>query len=226
MDRQEGVVLYGPRPAERVLGGLLRVGIERLKFPVEIVEVKPGDRLTRPEYDLVVFETDHRPGTLGFTLAEHTRLGRFNPDLARELGIPEGPLWGKIHRGEPVSLPDGRTVTADAVVGPARPGRTMVYAGDTRPTPAVVEAAKGADLLIHEATFGEDEAERARETGHSTAREAAEVARDAKARRLVLTHISARYSVGAPELLAQARAVFPESVIARDGMTVEVPFLT
>jgi len=224
MDRKEGVVLYGPRGAQRILTGALSVGIERTKFPFEIIELKPGDRLGRGDYELAVFETDHRADTVGYALVEHDRLGRFDPEKARALGIPEGPLWGKIHKGHPISLPDGRTISPEELVGPARPGRTVVYTGDTRPHPAVTTAARGADLLVHEATFGEDERDRAVETGHATAREAAEVAREAGVRRLVLTHISPRYTRDAPELLEEAQARFPETLIARDGMTVEVPF--
>jgi len=224
LDRKDGVALYGPKGAQRILSAALSIGVERTRFPVEIREVKPGDRLGRGEYELAVFETEHRADTVGYALVEHDRLGRFDPDRARELGIPEGPLWGQIHRGKPVTLPDGRTIAPDALVGPPRPGRTVVYTGDTRPHGAVVRAAKGADLLIHEATFGDDERVRAEETGHSTAREAAEVARDAGVGRLVLTHISPRYSRDAPELVAEAQAVFPETIVARDGLTVEVPF--
>jgi ribonuclease Z len=223
-DRTAPVVLHGPRGAQRVLGAAVMLGIERNKFPVEIVEIRPGDRLTRPEYDIVAFETEHRADTVGYALAEHTRLGRFNPDRARELGIPEGPLWGRLHKGESVLLEDGRIISPADLVGEPRPGRTLVYSGDTRPTLSVIEAARGADLLVHEATFGGDEAERAKETGHSTAAEAARVAHDARVRRLVLTHISPRYNRDATELLAEARAVFPETTIARDGLTVEVPF--
>jgi ribonuclease Z len=224
LDRKDGVTLYGPKGAQRILSGALAVGIERTKFPVEIVEVKPGDRLGRGEYEIAVFETDHRADTVGYALVEHDRLGRFDPDRARELGIPEGPLWGRIHKGQDIALPDGRVVQPSELVGPPRPGRTLVFSGDTRPHPAVVAAARGADLLVHEATFGEDERARAMETGHSTAREAAGVARDAGVRQLVLTHVSARYSREAPELLAEARTVFPETVVARDGLVVEIPF--
>lgn len=224
MDRKEGMVLYGPKGAQRILSAALNVGIERTRFPVEIVEVKPGDRMGRGDYELAIFETDHRADTVGFALVEHDRLGRFDPDRAKALGIPEGPLWGRLHKGQSVTLPDGRTIEPDTLVGPPRPGRTLVYTGDTRPHPSTVRAAKGADLLIHEATFGDDERERAVETGHATAREAAEVAREAGVRRLVLTHISPRYTRDAPELLAEAQAVFAETVVARDGMTVEVPF--
>ncbi len=224
LDRTAPLTLYGPRGASRVLGGLLTVGIERSKFPVEIVEIRAGDRLSRHAYDIVVFETEHRTDTIGFALAEHARPGRFDVARARDLGIPEGPLWGQLHKGNPVTLPDGRTIESAQLVGPSRPGRTVVYSGDTRPVPQVVEAARGADLLVHEATFGEEERVRAVETGHSTASDAARVARDAGVRRLVLTHISARYSREAPELAEEARAIFPEVTVARDGLVVDVPF--
>ena len=223
-DRSAPVLLYGPKGAQRVLGAAITLGIERNKFPVEILEVKPGDRLARDEYDIVVFETDHRADTVGFALVEHARLGRFNPDRARELGIPEGPLWGELHRGKPITLPDGRTIGPSDLVGAPRRGRVLVYTGDTRPHLGVIEAARGADLLVHEATFGGDEQDRARETGHSTAAEAARVAVEAGARRLALTHISSRYNRDAAELLAEAKAVFPETIIARDGMTLDVPY--
>jgi ribonuclease Z len=223
-DRTAPVTLYGPRGGDRILTAAMSLGIERNKFPVTVVEVRPGDRLRREEYDIVVFETDHRADTVGYALVEHTRKGRFHPERARELGVPEGPMWGRLHRGEAVRLDDGRVVTPEDLVGAPRRGRTVVYSGDTRPHLPLLEAARGADLLIHEATFGGDEAARAVETGHSTASEAARVALDAGVRRLVLTHISPRYSRDAPELLAEARAVFPETLIARDGMEVEVPF--
>jgi ribonuclease Z len=224
MDRTEPVTLYGPKGAERILGGIISMGIERNKFPVEIVEVRPGDTLSRTDYDLVTFETIHRADTIGWALVEHERLGRFDPDKARDLGIPEGPLWGRIHKGQSVTLEDSRVIHPEELVGPTRPGRTVVYSGDTRPCDGVRAVSHGADLLVHEATFSSEEAARAVETGHSTAREAAEVARAAGVRQLILTHISPRYSREAPELLAEARAVFPETTIARDGMTVEVRF--
>jgi len=223
-DRSTPVMLYGPKGAQRVLGAAISLGIERNKFPVEILEVKPGDRLGRDDYDVVVFETDHRADTVGFALVEHARLGRFNPARARELGIPEGPLWGALHRGKAITLPDGRSIAPSDLVGAPRRGRSLVYTGDTRPHLAVIEAAREADLLVHEATFGGDEQERAKETGHSTAAEAARVAAEAGARRLVLTHISSRYNRDTAELLAEAKAVFPETIIARDGLTLDVPY--
>ena len=224
LDRTLPMTLYGPKGAEKILAQAVHLGFERPKFKVEIVELKPGEVLKRDDYEIQVVPVDHRTDSVGYALVEHLRLGRFDPERARELGVPEGPLWGKIHKGESVVLADGRTVAPDELVGKARPGRRLVYSGDTRPCPALLEAAKGADLLIHEATFGEDERDRAKETGHSTAREAAEVARQAGARQLALTHISARYSREAPELLAEAQALFPATVVARDGMKIEVAY--
>jgi ribonuclease Z len=199
-------------------------------FPVEITEVKAGDTVragsgNRDGYDICAFPTEHGGGpSLGYVLKEHVRRGRFDVEKAKEAGIPEGPLWGKLAKGEPVELPDGRRLTAEGFVGNARPGRLVAFTGDTRPCAATVDAAQGADLLIHEATFGEEERERARDTGHSTAKEAAQVALAAKAKRLLLSHVSARYSISAEELVKEAAAVFPAVNVARDGQEIEVPF--
>jgi ribonuclease Z len=154
---------------------------------------------------------------------EHVRLGRFNAQLARDLGVPEGPLWGRLHHGEDVEV-EGRTIRAADVVGDPRPGRKVVYTGDTRPTSTTREMAADADLLIHEATFAQDEADRAVSTGHSTAREAAQVAADAGVLRLALTHFSPRYADDPRVLEREARAVFPDVVVAYDGLVIEVPF--
>lgn len=223
-DRTDPLRLYGPRGARRVLEHALAVGIERNKFPVQIEELAPGDRVSRQDYDVVAVEADHRAPTLAYVLVEHTRLGRFQPERVRELGVPEGPLWGRLHRGETVDLPDGRRVGPTDLVGPPRPGRKVVISGDTRPSPVIGAAAAGADLLVHEATFSAEESDKADLTGHSTAADAAGIARDAGVRRLVLTHISARYTREAPELLAEAQAIFPASLVARDGLIVDVPF--
>jgi ribonuclease Z len=223
--RQELLTLWGPEGSSRILKRAEALGFERATFPVEIVEVKADSPLKRDGYSIVPFEVDHRNSdSLGFALVEETRKGRFDPDHARELGIPEGPLWGQIHRGQPVTLPDGRVIDPSELVGPPRPGRRVVLTGDTRPCPATVDHARDADLLIHEATFGDEEAERAVETGHSTAREAATVARDAGVKRLVLTHFSARYSRDPGPLDREAKEVFRETTIAKDGMEIEIPF--
>ena len=222
--RTEPMVLYGPKGAKKVLGQAIQLGVERVPFEVEIRELKPGDVVKRDEYEINAFATEHGGGSVGYALREHERRGRFDVDKARAAGIPEGPLWGRLSKGEAVELPDGRKIVPEGIVGEKRRGRAVVFTGDTRPCAVVVDAAQGADLLIHEATFGEEEKERAKETGHSTAREAAQVALAAKARRLVLSHVSARYSISAEELVKEARDVFKETVVAKDGMTIEVPF--
>ena len=228
--RAEPLFLYGPKGAKRLLAEAMQLGVERVPFAVEVREVKAGEVIrnvgagTRNAYEIRVFATEHGGVSVGYALQEQERPGRFDPDRARAAGVPEGPLWGKLHRGEAVNLADGRTVTPEGIVGPARPGRLVVFTGDTRPCAGVVDAARSADLLIHEATFGEDEKERARETGHSTAREAAQVALAAKAGRLILSHVSARYSISAEELVKEAREVFPQTAVAKDGMTVDVPY--
>jgi ribonuclease Z len=201
------------------------LGAERSTFPLQIHDLEPGAIVKRHDYSIVAVNAVHRgPSALTYGLIEDERRGRFNPDRARELGIPEGPLWGRIHRGDSVRLDDGRVIEPSELVGPTRSGRRIVITGDTRPCEATVELARGADLLVHEATFAEEEAERARETGHSTAREAADVAMRAGVRRLVLTHLSARYTRDTTDLEREARAVFPATTIARDGMEVNVPF--
>lgn len=230
--RTDPLCLYGPPGAERVLAQALSLGVERTPYPVEIHEVAPGDRLTRAGYDLEVVGADHGGGAVSYVLREHQRLGRFDPEQARAMGVPEGPLWGRLHKGEVVEWEvrrnDGtaerRKADPATLVGPPRAGRILAISGDTRPTPALVEAATGADLLVHEATFSHDEQERALETRHSTAREAAQVALAARVKRLVLTHLSARFSTAWQELLDEAHEVFAETVVAKDGMVVEVPF--
>jgi ribonuclease Z len=223
--REEPLRLWGPRGATRVLRTAVAFGAERPIFPVEIKELQPGQRVERNGYHIIPFGVDHGgPQSFGYTLVEEERKGRFNPDRARDLGIPEGPLWGRIHRGIAVTLDDGRTIDPHELVGPPRPGRRVVITGDTRPCDATIAAATGADLLVHEATFGDEEAERAAQTGHSTAREAAGVARAAGVRRLVLTHFSARYSRDAAELEREAKTVFDDVIVGKDGMEIEVPF--
>ncbi len=223
--RTEPLRLWGPRGAERMLRRVEGLGAERLGFPVEVAELEPGESVRRKGYAVKAFPVQHRGATaVGWALVEEDRLGRFDPERAAAMGIPEGPMRGQLHRGQPVTLPDGRVVQPAELVGPPRPGRTIVYTGDTRPCQATIEAARGADLLVHESTFAEEEADRARETGHSTAREAATVAAAAGVRRLLLTHLSARYSRDASDLDREAKRVFPATTVAKDGMEVEVGF--
>ena len=223
--REEPLRMWGPAGSARMLRRAETLGADRVDFPIEYTELASGDTVQRKGYEIVAFAADHmRTPALGFALVESLRLGRFNPDRARDLGIPEGPLWGRLHRGQRVTLEDGREVDPSDLVGPTRPGRRVVITGDTRPCEATVAAATGADLLVHEATFSDEEAVRATETGHSTAREAAQVAARAGVRRLVLTHLSARYSRDTSDLEREARQVFSATHIARDGSEFDIPF--
>lgn len=223
--RTEVMRLFAPQGSTPLLRQAIALGSEKQPFPLEINEVTPDSPIKRKGYSIVPYQVDHKDKTaLGFALIEEIRLGRFNPDLAREMGIPEGPAWGRLHRGESVTLDNGRVVQAAELVGPPRPGRKVVFTGDSRPAENTAVIAEGADLLVHEATFGDEEQARAIETGHSTAREAAEIAKRAGVKQLVLTHLSARYSMNPSELTQQAREVFAESVVARDGMEIDLPF--
>jgi len=221
--REEPVTLFGPAGATVILRQAVDLGVERVPFQVAIRELEPGEAVPHEGFSVIPFRTSHGGRSLGYALVEEERLGRFDAELARRLGVPEGPLWGRLHRGEAVEV-EGRTITAAAVVGPPRPGRKVAYTGDTRPSRFVVEAVRGADVLVHEATFAADEAARARDTGHSTAREAARVAREAGVLQLLLTHISPRYADDPRLLEREARRLFPAASIAHDGLVVEVPF--
>jgi ribonuclease Z len=223
--RTEPMNLYGPPGSEKMLWRAITLGSEKQHFEIKVMELSPETPLKRGGYTILPFAVEHGDRmAIGYHIVEETRLGRFNPDKAREMGIPEGPLWGKIHKGETVSLPDGRTIKPSELVGPTRPGRRVVLTGDSRPSEGTIVAATGADILVHEATFADEEGPRALETGHSTAREAAEVAAKAGVKKLVLTHVSARYSRDTSDLEREAREVFPATVIARDGMEIDVPF--
>ena len=224
--RSEAMRLWGPRGTRRTLREAAHFGVDRVGFPIEIIELEAGTAVARQGYEIIPYATSHRGvSALGYALVEEIRRGRFNPELAREMGIPEGPLWGQIHKGKPVTLDDGRVIHPEMLVGPERAGRKVVLSGDTRPSQATVEIAQDADLLVHEATFGDEEAERAAETGHSTAREAASVAQRAGVKQLALTHFSARYSRDTSSLLREAREVFDNVIAARDGTTIEVHFV-
>ncbi|HEX9108408.1 MAG TPA: ribonuclease Z, partial [Longimicrobiales bacterium] len=222
-DREAPLRLWAPQGSERILRDAVSLGVERMPFPVEIRELEPDEPVLREGYRIVPFMPQHGPSALGYALVEDERLGRFHPERARELGVPEGPLFGRLHKGEAVEV-DGRVIRPQDVVGPPRPGRRVVYTGDTRPCKRTIAIARDADLLIHDATFGEEEADRARATGHSTAREAARIALHAEVRRLLLTHVSARYADDARPLEREAREVFPGATVAYDGLDLEIPY--
>jgi ribonuclease Z len=194
-----------------------------LTFPVEIREVQ-GDGVVCEEEDYAVeaVRSNHVVNGWSYAFVEKPRAGKFYPEKARALGVPEGELWSKLQHGDCVELEDGRVVRPEAVVGSLRKGRKIVYSGDTRPFDGFVEFAADADVVIHEATFDDALAEKAELDGHSTPGQAALQAKKAKAKKLVLTHISARYA-DAGLLLEQAQKVFENVVVAEDFLVLELP---
>ncbi len=214
--RERPLTLYGP-PGLRTLIEAMRPVIGRTGYPLRVVELEPHEEVRSGGYLIAAFPVEHRVTAYGYAFVEDDRPGRFDADAARALGVREGPDFGRLQRGEPVG-----DVRPEQVVGPVRPGRRIVISGDTRPCQTTEVYAHGADVLVHEATFLEDERERARETAHSTAAQAAEIARDAGVRLLALTHLSTRYFPR--DVRDEARATFPGTVVPRDFDAIEVPF--
>jgi ribonuclease Z len=219
--RELPLTVYGPPGLVELFTVLKRI-FGKLTYEVDLIELRPGDVLDRGDYRIFAFPVEHGVSANGYALAETPRPGRFDVEGATALGVPAGPLFGQLQSGQPIQLPAGDTVTPDQVLGPPRPGRRIVIAGDTRPAAAVLDAAHDADVLVHEATFATEEAERAEETLHATAVGAAELARAAGVKMLVLTHLSNRYF--GPEIAREARAVFPETVVPRDFDIIDVRF--
>jgi ribonuclease Z len=214
--REKPLSVYGPPGTERLFGGLRPI-VGRTGYPLEIVDVEPHAEIDFGSFLITPFPVKHRIEAYGYAFAEDERPGRFDVEAARELGLPEGPAWGRLQRGETVE-----GIAPEQVMGATRPGRRIVISGDTAPCQAVEVFAHGADVLVHEATFMEEERARARETAHSTARQAAEIARDAQVGLLALTHLSTRYFPR--EVRDEARAVFPNTVVPRDFDEIAVPF--
>jgi ribonuclease Z len=219
--REAPITIYGPPGLADLFVALRRI-FGKLTYGYDLVELRPGDVLERGDYELHTFSVDHGVSAVGYALVELPRPGRFDEVEAEALGIPHGPERGALQRGDSVTLADGRVITPDSVVGPPRPGRKVVVAGDTAPCRSVLETARDADLLVHEATFCEEERERARETAHSTAADAAEIARLADVGLLALTHLSSRYF--GPDIAREARAIFTETVVPKDFDVIEIPF--
>lgn len=225
-DRTAPVTIFTPQGTTDQVTTLIEALDVDTPYPLSIEPVRPGETiLEREEYAVEAIEVDHRATAVGYTLVEDERKGRFDRERAEELGVPPGPKFSTLHEGEPVELTDGTVIEPDEVVGPPRPGRQIVYSGDTRPTDAVVGAAEDADLLIHDATFSEQEADRAQETGHSTAAEAGHVAARANAKRLALVHLSSRYAGDPSPLQAEANDAFTGDVILPDdGEELSIPY--
>jgi ribonuclease Z len=220
-ERTAPLALYGPEGIAKVLRDLDSV-IGKLPYPFAVVEVEPGGEIASADYRLEAIGTRHRVKSVGWALIEDDRLGRFDVDQARALGVPNGPLYGQLQRGEAVTLENGTVIDPAGLVGETRQGRTLVFSGDTRPCDAIMARAVDCDLLVHEATFLDEDLDRARDTHHSTAREAAELAVEARARMLALTHVSMRSSP--KQIKEEAQAIHDNVVVPRDLDLIELPF--
>jgi len=214
--REKPLRIHGPHGLRELMAIMARA-VGRVRFELHLAELEPGQEIARNGYRVAPFPVAHRGSSLGYVLFEDERPGIFDPDAADRLGLVPGPEFGRVQHGETV-----RGVTPDQVMGPPRPGRKVAISGDTMPCETLRVAAHGADVLIHEATFAEEERERAAETSHSTAAQAAEVARAAEVSMLALTHFSTRYPAGL--LHDEARAIFPNTAIPRDFDTIEISF--
>ncbi|HEV2812974.1 MAG TPA: ribonuclease Z [Solirubrobacteraceae bacterium] len=215
-DRERPMTVFGPPGVRAAIEGL-RFVLGRVRFGLSVVELERFEEVQRDGYSVTAVPVRHRTNAYGYALVEPERAGRFDAELAASRGVPPGPDFGRLQRGETVG-----GVEPHEVIGPARPGRKIVLSGDTAPCDGIRVAAHAADLLIHEATFTDEELDRARDTLHSTARQAAEIAAEAEVRLLALTHLSTRY--GGREIKVEARAVFPNTVVPRDFDVIEIPF--
>jgi ribonuclease Z len=225
MDRQKKLEIYGPEGIKQFLECVRETLQFGLTFPVEIYEVyDAGVICEEKDYIVEAAKSNHVVSGLAYAFVEKPRPGKFYPEKARALGVPEGELWSKLQHGDKIKLSNGRVVSPEEVMGLPRKGRKIVYTGDTRPFKGFVKLAAGADLVIHDATFDDMLSEKAKVDGHSTPGQAAQQAKKAKAKKLVLTHISARYA-DAGLLLEQARKVFRNTLVAEDFMVLELPLL-
>jgi len=222
--RTEPLEIYGPKGVRRFLYHLLSLGYASKNFDVKAIELQHGDVIRRQNYEIRAFKTEHNIRSIGYVLEEAMRPGKFNRERAIELGLKPGPLFSKLQHGESVFV-NGREIRPEDVLGPPRPGRKIVYTGDTRPCESVIQAAENADILIHDGSLAEAEKELAIEYMHSTVTEAAEVAAKANVRKLILTHISARYDdEDAKKLEEEAKKIFPNTIVASDLMTIDVKY--
>jgi ribonuclease Z len=216
-DRDQPLAVYGP-PGLRELMSSARFIYGRLPYELSIVELEPAETVAYDGYLVAAIPVSHRSASaFGYAIVEDSRPGHLDANLAEQLGVTPGPDFGRLQRGETVA-----GVLPEQVMGPTREGRKIVISGDTSPCDALALAAHQADLLVHEATFAEEESDRARQTGHSTARQAAELAHRAEARMLALTHLSIRYSGG--EVQREAQLAFAATEVPRDFDTIEIPF--
>ncbi len=221
------VSVYGPPGLDAYLDGVMAASPVYLQYPLNVRIVSPGVVYEDDERSVTCAPVAHRVPAFAYAVAEKPRPGAFRADLAKQAGIPPGPLYRALKRGETIRLPDGREFHGRDFVGPAQPGRKVVFSGDTAPTQRLMELAQGADVLVHEATYAHADLALAQRSGHSTARQAAEIARSAGVETLILTHVSPRYEDEAGEitltdLLSEAREVFADTLLANDFYRHEI----
>lgn len=221
--REKPLSIYGPKGTKVMIKILLKLGYFNPTFEVMIYELKDGDEVVCKDYDIKVKEVEHNVPTLAFCVEEHPRPGKFNLEKAEELGIPKGPLFRKLQEGKKIKV-GNKEISPDMVMGPQRKGRKVVYSSDTMPCKAVIELAKDCNVLIHDATFDSSLEEKANEFSHSSARQAAMVAKESNAKVLFMTHISSRYD-DASVLEKDARSVFKEAYAANDFLEYDVQHL-
>ncbi|MDD3246884.1 MAG: ribonuclease Z [Methanosarcina sp.] len=223
LGRKEPLTIYGPEGTKEFTELFKALGYFNLKYEIRGVKLSPGDTVEGESYVIRALKTEHSIPSLGYALVENSRPGRFNREKAVELGVPPGPLFAKLQRGNPVEV-EGRLVRPEEVMGAPRPGRTIVYTGDTRPCEAVLEASRDADLLIHDGSFADEMADWAKESMHSTAGEVATLAKEAGVRKLVLTHVSSRYTDDVEPILNDSKKIFENVIVAEDLMELEIPY--
>jgi len=224
LGRRHPLGIFGPKGICEFVDAVTETVEYNLTFPIEKKEVGEGLVYKGKEYEVLAVWADHGVPNLAYALVESERPGRFFPEKAEKLGVPRGKLWSRLQRGGTVKLGSGRVVKSSEVTGPPRPGRKIVYSGDTGPCGAVERLALNADLLIHDCTLDDELVEKALEQGHSTPSQVASIARRAAVKKLILTHISPRYEE-TKNLLEQAKKIFPNVQVAEDLMEIEVPYV-
>lgn len=222
LSREDPLTVIGPPGTRKFLEATLSIRFGKLNYKIQVKEALEGVVYESKEYVIEAIRADHTILSLAYRFRERDRPGRMDVDYLERIGLPKGPLWGRLQRGEPVEF-GGRILRPEEVMGSPRPGRKIVYTGDTRPLERIIEFSRDADVLIHDATFHSEFEEEALSEGHSTAKSAAEIASKAGVKRLYLFHISPRYEGVEEKLLLEARAIFPNTFLAEDLLTYEIP---
>jgi len=223
MGRKKHLMIYGPEGTLEFTDLFKAFGYFNLKYEIEGVQLKPGDIVKGKDYVIHALNTEHSIPSLGYALVENPRPGRFNREKAINMGISPGPLFARLQKGNPVEV-DGKIIKPEDVMGSMRPGRIVVYSGDTRPCESVLEASRDADLLIHDCSFANEMTDWAKESKHSTAGEVGVLAKEAGVRRLILTHISSRYAADAEPILNDSKKIFENVSVAEDLMEIEISY--